>query len=376
MYICGIIGDLNYFYMKITHGSLFSGLGGFDLAAEWAGWDNKFHCEWNEFGKRILNYYWPNAKSYDDITKTDFTIWGGKIDIISGGFPCQPFSVAGKRQGTADERHLWPEMLRAVREIQPSWVVGENVSGLINWDGGLVFEQVQADLEAEGYQVWANVLPAASVNAPHKRDRVWFVSFKNTNSDGWDCNKREEKYCIGKFGDFAAGDYEPIPTNNDEIRNATDSKSESSGGKHEQRQREREFGRCDCKGDVTNANGTRFQKKGAEQQSTGFEQHGELGVSFTNTSNQGLQRSEKHRSLRESRKDGNQLFTRCVPSTWKKFPTQSPICDGDDGLSTQLDAITFPKWRTESVKAGGNAIVPQVAYQIFKAINEYMNNHN
>jgi DNA (cytosine-5)-methyltransferase 1 len=187
-------------------------------------------------------------------------------------------------------------MLRAIREIQPSWVVGENVSGLINWDGGLVFEQVQADLEAQGYEVWANVLPAASVNAPHKRDRVWFVA---------------------------------------------NSKSESSGREHEQRQREREFGGCDCKGDVTN------------------------------TSNQGLQRSEKHRSLREGRQDRNQLFTRCVPSTWKKFPTQPPICDGDDGLSSRLDAITFPKWRTESIKAGGNAIVPQMAYQIFKAINEY-----
>ncbi|HLW39179.1 MAG TPA: DNA (cytosine-5-)-methyltransferase, partial [Brumimicrobium sp.] len=147
----------------MNHASLFSGIGGFDLAADWMGWNNLFHCEWNEFGKQVLQYYWPKAKSYDDITKTDFTIWKGRIDILTGGFPCQPYSVAGKRKGKDDERHLWPEMLRAIREIQPRWVVGENVSGIITWNAGLVFEEVQADLEAEGYEVQTYILPAASV---------------------------------------------------------------------------------------------------------------------------------------------------------------------------------------------------------------------
>ena len=109
--------------------------GGFDLAAEWMGWENKFHCEWNPFGQKVLHHYWPNAEQFTDITKTDFTKYEGTIDIISGGFPCQPYSSAGKRLGKEDERHLWPEMLRAIREIQPRWVVGENVRGLINWGG-------------------------------------------------------------------------------------------------------------------------------------------------------------------------------------------------------------------------------------------------
>ena len=135
------------------HGSLFSGIGGFDLAAEWAGWQNAFHCEWNDFGKRILNYYWQKAISYDDITKTDFTIHRGTIDILTGGFPCQPYSVAGKRKGKEDERHLWPEMLRAIREISPTYIVGENGYGLVNWNRGLVFHEVQTDLENEGYEV-------------------------------------------------------------------------------------------------------------------------------------------------------------------------------------------------------------------------------
>ncbi len=163
----------------MTHGSLFSGIGGFDLAVEWMGWENTFHCEWNEFGQRILKHYWPNAIGYGDITATDFRPHRGKVDIITGGFPCQPYSSAGKRLGKEDDRHLWPEMLRAVREVRPKWVVGENVLGIVNWNGGLVFEEVQADLEAEGYEVQPYVLPAVSVNAPHRRDRVWFVAYAN-----------------------------------------------------------------------------------------------------------------------------------------------------------------------------------------------------
>src|SRR5205809_247742 len=132
----------------MKHGSLFSGIGGFDLAAEWMGWENCFHCEIDEFCQKILNYYWPNAKSYYDIKKTDFTEWNGNIDIVSGGFPCQPYSQAGKRKGKEDDRHLWPEMRRAIREIRPSWVVGENVSGLLNWSRGMVLDEIKADLEA------------------------------------------------------------------------------------------------------------------------------------------------------------------------------------------------------------------------------------
>jgi len=122
----------------MRHGSLFSGIGGFDLAAEWMGWENVFHCEWNKFGQQVLKYYWPKAISYEDITKTDFTIHRGRIDILTGGFPCQPYSSAGKRLGKEDERHLWPEMLRAIREIQPSWVVGNKpypVSSMGSIDG-------------------------------------------------------------------------------------------------------------------------------------------------------------------------------------------------------------------------------------------------
>jgi len=108
--------------------------------------------------------------------KTDFTKYRGSIDILSGGFPCQPFSVAGHTRGTADDRYLWPEMLRAIREIRPHYVVGENVRGLVSWSDGLVFDTAQSDLEAEGYKVIPFLLPACGVNAPHKRYRIWFIA--------------------------------------------------------------------------------------------------------------------------------------------------------------------------------------------------------
>ena len=161
----------------MTHGSLFSGIGGFDLAAEWTGWTNIFNCEWEDFPRRVLKHHFPHATQHQDIREFDATTYAGRVDIVSGGFPCQPYSLAGKRKGKFDERHLWPEMLRVIRECTPRYVVGENVRGLVNWNGGVVFEEVCADLENAGYAVQPFVLPACGVGAPHRRDRVWFVAY-------------------------------------------------------------------------------------------------------------------------------------------------------------------------------------------------------
>lgn len=284
----------------MRHGSLFSGIGGFDLASEWMGWENVFHCEWNPFGQKVLKYYWPKAISYHDITKTDFTIHRGDIDIITGGFPCQPYSTAGKRKGKEDERHLWPEMLRAIREVQPTWVVGENVLGLVNWDGGLVFHEVQAELENQGYEVQPYVLPAASVNAPHRRDRVWFVAYS------------DHKGRSPGFGQIQSKDGEVSQWDNH-------AKSSDS----------------DFRSDATYTNGIGLWREGDRiRESRFFDKEGKIG-------------------------------------NWDNFPTSSPICSRNDGLSDRLDSITFSKWRAESIKAGGNAIVPQLVHQIFKAIQQY-----
>lgn len=265
-----------------THGSLFSGIGGFDLAAEWMGWKNVFHCENNEFGQTILKYYWPNAASYGDITKTDFTKYANKIDILTGGFPCQPYSNAGTRKGKEDNRHLWPEMLRAIREIKPRWIVGENVSGIISWAKGLVFEEIQNDLETEGYEVQPVLLPAISVGANHLRERVWFVAYANSmdkqtvqNNSG----SRQQPFKIPK-------------------RNFSETKWR------------------DKEADVLDPSCNTF-----------------------------LQFQEMH--------------------------GKPPIFDVDDGLPFRLDGITVPKWIEESIKGAGNAIVPHVALQIFKTVQQF-----
>ncbi len=114
----------------MNHASLFSGIGGAEVAASMMGWQNLFHCEIQEFPRKVLQYWFPNSESYEDITKTDFHQWQGKVDVLTGGFPCQPFSVAGRRKGEDDNRYLWPQMLRAIREIKPTWIVGENVIGI------------------------------------------------------------------------------------------------------------------------------------------------------------------------------------------------------------------------------------------------------
>ena len=282
----------------LVHASLFSGIGGFDLAAEWMGWDNLFHCEWNPFGQRVLKHHFPNSISYNDITKTDFSIHNGSVDILTGGFPCQPYSTAGKRLGKADERHLFPEMLRCIKEVKPRWIIGENVRGLVNWNGGLVFNEVYDDLEREGYEVQSFLIPAAGVGAPHQRYRIWFVAYNDTNSNSWGLERSNKK---GWNSEYAKWE-----------------------------------------------NGTTSQENVANSKSIRQE------YALENRELEG----------RRFRKPNERNF-------WDSFPSKPPICGGNDGIPRELDSITFPKWRNESIKAYGNAIVPQVAHQIFKAIEEF-----
>lgn len=173
----------------MRHGSLFSGIGGFDLAAEWMGWENVFHCEFNPFCQKILKHYWPDAKSYGDIKETDFTEWKGKVDIVSGGFPCQPHSIAGKQLASADDRDLWGECVRVLCEIRPKYALFENVTGLFISEHGKFFNRVLSDLAAIGFDVEWHTIPSCAIGAPHSRERVWIMA----NSNGEFYRKRREK---------------------------------------------------------------------------------------------------------------------------------------------------------------------------------------
>lgn len=163
----------------MRHGSLFSGIGGFDLAAEWMGWENVFQVEKDSFCQKVLEKNFPQTKRYGDIKEFDGTKYRGAVDIISGGFPCQPFSEAGKRKGKEDDRFLWPEMLRVIREIRPAFVVCENVNGIISLGLG----DVLTSLEDTGYITETFVIPACGVGAQHRRDRVWIIAYQDSQSD-------------------------------------------------------------------------------------------------------------------------------------------------------------------------------------------------
>lgn len=331
----------------MQHISLFNGIGGFQLAAEWMGWNNLASCEIDQFCNRVTKYHFPNCIQHHDIRTTDFTIYKGRTDILTGGFPCQPYSVAGLQKGTEDHRHLWPEMLRAIKEIEPYGIVGENVPGLVNWNGGLVFEQVQADLENQGYQVIPFLLPAASVNAPHKRERIWFIAINPDRKYMRNSNKGEgvgiginmERNELLQTGRQENAD--KFKTTSQLIADTESFRYEQSGDSRKRR--------SGLKNDNSNDNRTNANPN-SDKRCKG------------RSSKKGPETPTGHISTQ---------YSGYSESTWQNFPTQSAICNGNDGISAKLDGITFSKWRNESLKAGGNAIVPQVALQIFKAIEQY-----
>lgn len=202
----------------MRHASLFSGIGGFDLAAQWMGWENIFQVEIDNFCQKVLAKNFPNVKRYGDIKQFDGTKYRGTIDVLSGGFPCQPFSVAGSRKGKEDERYLWPEMLRVIGEIQPSFIVGENVSG--SWQ---LVDEICHALETKGFSTEPISLEAACVGAPHKRERYWFFAYSNEMrlqeiSEKHGAALRISQEAPSDFGGLNADKWQITPRNSDDLR--------------------------------------------------------------------------------------------------------------------------------------------------------------
>lgn len=308
----------------MNHASLFSGIGGFDLAARWMRWNNIFQVEKDKKCLQILANNFPGTKRYEDIKYFDGKNYRGGIDLISGGFPCQPFSVAGKQRGTADDRYLWPQMLRVIKAINPPYVVCENVTGLVN----LALDQVLSDLEDEAYTTETFIIPACGLNAPHRRDRVWVIAYPH-------CIGRDRRSVYrghipeeakeGLADVFDRGNDEPI--------------------------------------DVAHSNHIRCQ--GGAQQGIIFEETKKRNADETHRPDS-THASNAYCSKSQDRQRQKQLRGSDSRNIWKEWTSEPPLCGVDDGVPHRLDRI----------KALGNAIVPQVAFEIFKSIEFVNNNRN
>jgi len=292
---------------------LFAGIGGFSLAAHWMGWKTVAFVEWDKYCQKVLKKNFPNVPVYGDIKEFDGSEHKGQVDIITGGFPCQPFSTAGKRKGRKDERYLWPEMLRIIRETKPTWVVGENVPGITSMDNGKVLEQIYLDLESEGYAVQPFIIPALAVGTWHRRNRIWIIAYLSIENDGRYSRKQKEGQ-------------EQQPGICIKQSTITDTSSQQN-----KRQYKEGFFNFITRGDKTNCypEFKGLERKDWLESAEGFES--------------GYRRTE-----------------------WEKhwIETATRICRVNDGIPRRMD-------RTNRLKSLGNAVIPQLVYEIFRIIEQY-----
>lgn len=382
---------------QLTHASLFSGIGGFDLAAEWAGLKNLFNCDTDTYCRQVLKYHFPYAEQYTDIRTTDFSVWRGQVDVLSGGFPCQPFSLAGKRRGADDDRYLWPAMLEVIRTVRPTWVIGENVFGIasmvlpgtvVDLDGKAVdgFEGVEVErqryvlnticeeLEQEGYSVQPFVIPACSVGAPHRRDRIWIIArLRDDGSSAADsgslgCYDGRNNRCGGYICDNGVGD-------------AAQNHQERSGRERGIGSSYEDLGASSNAGGFGRTSGGLCGNGQSPQECQGHQlrsiacgscQERTVADSCGQRYERGLDAKRPETAVQQySARSYTRAGTAERPKPdWSQFPTQPPLHARNDGFPRQLAGQPFSdsKWRAESVKACGNAIVPQVAYEIFRFI--------
>ena len=288
---------------------LFSGIGGFSLGFEKTGaFETIAFCEKDKFCQSVLAKHWNNIRIYDEIRN----LKGKEInaDVVTGGFPCQPFSVAGKRKGTDDDRYLWDEMLRVITEVKARWIVGENVAGIINIENGKVLQQIQKDLESEGFQVQCLIIPASGVGAWHQRKRIFVIGCNVSNSKSLRPGRRSSEECGIE---------------------------------------ERKFQQTEQK-----RSSLRSEAEGCSSQNVS--NSSSIGLS----SKTNVKELERRRFSFEDNKTGGRSRLSTTESWWQ---IESKLRGIPDGICTGLD-----KNRANRIKALGNSIVPEIAYEIAKAI--------
>jgi DNA (cytosine-5)-methyltransferase 1 len=334
--------------MKLQHLDLFSGIGGFSLGLEaTGGFETKAFCDIEKYPRQVLQKHWPHVKQYEDIKELNYERLKAdgidSIDIITGGYPCQPFSIAGRQKGEQDPRHLWPEYFRLVKELRPTWVIGENVSGHIK----LGLDTVIEDLESEDYSVRPFSISASSIGANHQRERIWILAYSERN------------------GLLAA----------EKQRGFEKTISNQSKGKNDTLNVERTSSVSETKSDVENSRRSqwpRAEQRGENENETRKENANQFErssstseVDVANTNNERLQRQWQSRnqftprftSSRESSEEGQRTVGQ---GWWESEPNMGRVAHG------------IPK-RVDRLKSLGNSLVPQIPYYIGKTILEVMN---
>ena len=320
---------------EIKHLDLFSGIGGFHLAGEWV-WGKDFnticHVEIDNFCQKILKKHWPDVPIISDIKKYNHN--GTTIDLLTGGFPCQPFSCAGKQRGKEDDRYLWPEMLRVISGVRPTWIIGENVAGIIN----MGLEQVLSDLEGENYEVQPFIIPACAVNAPHRRDRVWIVAnSRRAHGERVEIRRKPKRQIFSQEDAIMS----KRSISDDGKRNVTN--SEETKRKSSRRTRTGREGFTNNDFDASDTTSIRLQNRSGMFPGLYRQEKADIKNTVTGTYSR--------------QKTGAQLWQ----EPWLEVATR--LCRVDDGLPRQMD-------RTNRLRALGNAIVPQVVVPIMQAIKE------
>ena len=321
---------------------LFSGIGGFSFGLESTGFFKTIaFVEKDKFCQKVLQKNFPNIPIEDEVRNVKGERF--KADVITGGFPCQPFSVAGKRRGTEDDRFLWDETIRIVSEQKPKWFIGENVDGIINIQDGMVFRQIHDDLESEGFEVQSLVIPASGIGAWHQRKRVWIIGYSDSNA-----NAKKEQSSNGPENSFPK-EHRSKDSSIQLTRGTTNNSLSNSigfklnGCSNASRVREAEQDRLDSNKE-RNRNEIRSEAERCSEQAI---------------SNSNGERQQKQLWSKSAKKEKSGFE---CESWWE---AQSKLCGVPDGVSTQLH-----KDRANRIKALGNSIVPQIAREIGKAIME------
>jgi len=328
----------------MNHLDLFSGIGGFSIGLEKVGFNTIAFCEKEDYCRMLLQKHWKGVKIYNDIKECkgkEIKETYGRVDILTGGFPCQPYSVAGKQKGTADDRYLWPEMFRVIKEVQPTFVIAENVRGIINIQDGMVFETVCSDLESEGFEIQTFIIPAAGVGAPHKRERVWVVGYSKHNGSLTSEIKRGDNKINDRTEEREDTTFKP--------KRAGRSRDNEIMENTRRKLHERSSVREKNEDEIKKENANKFERSSSESASNVANTKSEQSISKYYREQPGETSEQEQIKSR-----GSSSWT-LREANWLSEPNVGRVVNGVPGRAHRLRGL-------------GNAIVPKIAEEIGRSI--------